>query len=171
MAKEIGGNPKINYKSYQPLKDSISQVAKQLPKKEPITLIAHSLGGIIAMAIALEQSHDIQKIITISSPFGGSKFALWAKWFISGLPVLNDLTPQSELMKRFKTETIIYPVLSVISTGGALPFTLEPNDSIVSVASQKALSYGKKIEVKANHFEVLQHAKTIDTIKKFLSEE
>ena len=172
MTKEIGdGASKIKYRSYQALQDSVLQVARQLPKDEPLTLIGHSLGGVIALLIALDKTHDVQRIVTVSSPVGGSKFAYWMRWFMAGLPILNDLTPQSPAMQRFLKEEIHCPLLSVISTGGSTPFSLEANDSIVTVSSQMALPYGKKVEVRANHFEVLQHQKTIEVIRQFVQTE
>lgn len=172
MSKEIGaGASRINYRSYQSLEDSVIQVARQLPKNEPLTLIGHSLGGVIALLIALDKTHDVQKIVTISSPVGGSRFAYWMRWFMAGLPILNDLTPYSSAMQRFATEEVSCPLLSVISTGGSTPFSVEANDSIVTVSSQKALPYGKKVEVYANHFEVLMHPKTIEVVRKFVQSE
>ena len=171
LSKGIGGDPKINYTSHQPLEKSVLQVSKMLPKNEPLILVGHSLGGIIAATIALNETHDVRKVVSISTPFGGSKFAYWARWLISGLPVLNDLTPVSPAISRFVHEKIPCPMLSVISTGGALPWSTEPNDTIVTVASQIALKYGKKIEVKANHFEVLMHEKTVEVIQKFVQQE
>jgi len=172
IAKGLGGaEPKINYTSYQPLHQSVAQVSKMLPKHEPITLIGHSLGGVIATMIALNGAHDVKKIVTISTPFGGSKFAYWARWLIAGLPVLHDLTPTSPVIKTFASQKTPCPLLSIISTGGKLPWSSEPNDTIVTVASQLALNYGKKVEVKANHFEVLMHERTVEAIRKFLHTE
>lgn len=170
LASELGGTPKINYRSYQHLNESVNQVVKQLPKSEPLTLVGHSLGGVIAMLIALEKTHDIQKVVTLSAPMGGSKFAHWWRWWLHGLPILHDLTPGSPAILRFAKEQAPCPVLSVITTAGSLPFSLEPCDSIVTVASQRALSYGKKVEIKANHFEVLTHPRTVEIVRKFVED-
>ena len=171
MAKAVGGDPKINYTSHQPLEKSVAQVSRLLPKNEPLILVGHSLGGIIATTIALNETHDVRKLVTLSTPFGGSKFAYWARWLISGLPVLEDLTPQSPTIVRFAENKVPCPMLSVITTGGALPWSTEPNDTIVTVASQNALKYGKKVEVKANHFEVLLHERATEVVKKFIQME
>ena len=53
-----------------------------------------------------------------------------------------------QLRARFAENKISCPMLSVITTGGTLPWSTEPNDTIVTVASQTSLKYGKKVEVK-----------------------
>ena len=172
LAKELGGTAKIDYRSGQPLQDSVIQVAKQLPKKGPIVLIGHSLGGVIAMKIALAQTHDIQKVVTISAPLGGSMVAFYMRWIASGMSVLDDIMPSSAAMREFQRSQPNCPVLSIVSTTGHMPvISVEPNDSVVTISSQRALPYAKKIEVKANHFEILLHNKTVETIRKFTQPE
>lgn len=170
LGKELGhlGDVFINYNSRQPLEDSVQQVLKYIPKKEPVTLVGHSLGGVIALLIASRNLVDVERVVTISSPVGGSKFAAWARWVSSGIPLLGDITPNSRHITELRKAKFNMPVLSIISTGGALPTSTEPNDSVVSVASQRALSGTKKIEVNANHFEILMHEKMVDHVTKFV---
>jgi pimeloyl-ACP methyl ester carboxylesterase len=162
-------NTNVDYISQQRLEASISQVLKQIPKKEPVILVGHSLGGVIAMNIALLGVRDVQKICTISSPLGGSKAAVYARWVVSGLPVLTDITPGSDFILPLKKHAAPCPVLSIISTGGSLPTSTEPNDSVVTVASQSALPYAVKIKVKANHFEILMHERVADLVHEYVT--
>ena len=158
----------VDYESRQPLADSIAQVSKALPKKDELILVGHSLGGVISTLIALNDSHNVQKVVTISSPLGGSKAAVYARWIVGGIRVFSDITPTSPSIIRLSKEAPKAPVLSIVSVAGSFLNSNEPNDGIVTVASQKALPYAKKVEVKANHFEVLMHDKTVDTIRKFV---
>src|SRR4051812_25368241 len=89
LAKELDGKATINYSSHQPLAQSIAEVAAQIPKNRPVILIGHSLGGVIAMLIATAKLHNVQKVVTISSPLAGSKAAIVARWLVSGLRVLG----------------------------------------------------------------------------------
>lgn len=171
MAKEIGGVPTINYTSHQPLTKSVEQVSNLLPTDEPLVLVGHSLGGIVAATIALNNTHNIQKVVTLGTPFGGSKFAYWARWFVGGLPVLHDLTPISSAILRLRRNHLTCPMLSIISTGGTLPWSFEPNDMVVSVSSQRALNHGLKVEIKANHFEILLHERANRVVKEFIEQE
>jgi len=158
---------RVNYDSHQSLIASIAQVCKQLPKSGTYSLVGHSLGGLIAALIAGDRD-DIDELITISSPLGGSKAANIVRWIPGHPEVVADITPNSSFITRVANTTVGIPTLSIISTGGHLNTTNEPNDSVVTIASQKALSYGRKAEVKANHFEVLMHEKTVELVSKHL---
>ncbi len=160
----------VSYDSHQPLRDSMDQVRRQLPKGR-FSLVGHSLGGVLAVLMAAEHVDRTVGLVTISAPLGGSRAASSLSW-IPGYPkVLKDLTPTApkiELISQLKLTT---PTLCIYSTGGSLPTSVEHNDSIVTVSSQKALTFGRKQEVKANHFEVLLHEKTVKLIQDFLFEE
>ncbi len=157
---------RVNYNSHQPLADSVAQVQSQLPADKKLTLIGHSLGGVIALLLAHHAPENIKQVITISSPVGGSKAASFARWMPWAPPVMSDITPSSQLIKIAKGRPSV-PVAGVITTGGGLGLTNEANDSIVTVASQKAVP-GKKAELKANHFEVLMHPTTIRYLEHFM---
>ena len=168
ISKELDplNKTRINYNSCQSLTESVIQVAKQLPRNEEIILVGHSLGGVIALLIAQAGNHTIKKVCTISAPLGGSKAAVFARWFAK-IPVLNDITPRAPLIRLLSTKEAPCPVLSIVSTGGGLATSPEPNDSVVTVASQRAVPYSKKVEIKANHFEVLMRDEVVQHIRKF----
>lgn len=158
----------IDYQSHQPLDASIAEVLAKLPKTGTISLVGHSLGGIIATVIAADFPERIDQLITISSPIHGSRAASTLRWIPGSLPVLNDIVPHGTIITRCCGLQLKVPTLSIISIGGHLPTSPEPNDSVVSLSSQRALKFGKKIEVNASHFEVLMHDKTVKAIKDFL---
>lgn len=166
---EHNGDVLIDYDSHQPLERSITQVLRFIPKTEPVVLVGHSLGGLIAMLIAGRGLAPVERVVTISSPLGGSRAAVYARWVASGIPLLNDLVPHSPQVKEVAGMKLAVPVLNVISTAGSLPTSSEPNDGVVTITSQKAYKHGKKLEVKANHFEILLHEKTADNIRRFIN--
>lgn len=157
----------INYDSHKALDESIAAITKQLPKT-PTILVGHSLGGVIAAIIAAQRPESISKLAIISAPIGGSKAAATLRWIPGHPKILHDITPNSKHVRILSSMKLSMPTLSIISTGGNLVTLGEPNDSIVTVASQRALGFGKKVEVKANHFEVLMHEKTVKHLEEFL---
>jgi pimeloyl-ACP methyl ester carboxylesterase len=159
----------IDYDSRQRLEDSITQVMRFIPKKEPITLIGHSLGGVIAMVIAGRKLANVERLVTISAPLAGSQAAVYARWVVSGIPLIGDITPTAPHIREIANFKPDFPILSLVSTSGSLPTSKEPNDSVVSVSSQRAIASAKKVEIKANHFEILMHEKMVEQIRKFLN--
>jgi pimeloyl-ACP methyl ester carboxylesterase len=159
----------VSYDSHRALDASIAKVAAQLPEGEDYVLVGHSLGGVIALNLVLEGLAAPVKVITISSPLGGSKAASALRWFARDMEVLADITPSSHYIRALQVAKPRCPVVSIISTAGSLPLSPEPNDSVVTVASQKALAYGRKIEVRANHFEVLCHEHTLRHLKELVT--
>lgn len=159
----------LNYSSHQPLRDSMQDVRDKLPKGR-FTLVGHSLGGLLAILMAAEHVDRCDKVVTISSPLAGSKAAAGLRWFPGHPKIIEDITPTSPKIELISQLKLHLPTLSIISTAGALPVAREPNDGIVTIESQRALTFGKKIEVKANHFEVLMHEKTVKLLLEFLFE-
>lgn len=156
----------IDYDSHQPLEASIAQVLRQLPKTGELSLVGHSLGGLISALIAC--GRELTELVIISAPIAGSRAARIAKWIPGAPPIMRDITPSSPRIVEASNSKSTTRTLCLISTTGHLSSEKEPNDGIVTIASQKSLPYGKKIEVKANHFEILMHNRTVELIRKHL---
>ncbi len=160
----------ISYKSHQPLRDSLDEVRKQLPK-DRFNIIGHSLGGVISALMAAEHNDRVDHLIAISAPFAGSRAAMAARWLPGHPKVMHDITPSAPKIELISQLKLTVPTMCIFSTGGSLATSPEANDSIVTVNSQKALPFGRKVEVKANHFEVLLHERTVKLIQDFLFDE
>jgi pimeloyl-ACP methyl ester carboxylesterase len=157
-----------DYDSSQSIESSYEQVLSKLPRDIPITLVGHSLGGIIGhMLSTRDNGCSIEQLITISAPFGGSDTAGKLKWFYPSYRIFKDLSPRSKILEEVaKTPVQRCPFTSLISISGHLPFVSEINDGVVSLESQRLSKAKKKIEIKANHFEILQDEVTIKELKK-----
>lgn len=156
----------IDYDSHQPLELSLAQVLRQLPKTGELSLVGHSLGGLISVLIAHQR--ELNELVVISAPIAGSRAAKIAKWIPGAPEIMRDITPTSPHIVQATTTKISVPTISICSVTGHLAAEKEPNDGIVTIASQKALPYGRKAEVKANHFEILMHDRTVELIRKHL---
>jgi pimeloyl-ACP methyl ester carboxylesterase len=159
----------VNYKSHQPLVDTLAEVEAQFPKTGELILVGHSLGGVISILLAHKLPDRIKRVLTISSPIGGSKAAFYMQWLPGSPPVLRDITPNGPLIKLAQQKPAAQ-VYSIVTFGGSLPTTTEPNDSVVTVRSQRATPAPRsnQVQVRANHFEVLMMPRTVKHIHKFL---
>jgi pimeloyl-ACP methyl ester carboxylesterase len=160
----------IDYDTALPVEQSYQFILSRLDIDEPISLVGHSLGGLICYLIhSRDNGFSVDSLITISSPFAGSEHARLLKWMYPGYKVLADLSPKSDFIKEInQPPSKKSKMLSLISVSGSIPLISEQNDGIVTVRSQHASPAKKKIEVKANHFEIVQDVKTIREIKKFM---
>lgn len=158
----------ISYKSYQRLSESLVEVYEALPKGQPLTLVGHSLGGVIATLIAAEHPELVEKLVVMSSPFKGSFAAHALRWLPGGFPVFRDVVPSGQHILKCQELNLDIPTLSIITTGGSMPTVPEPNDSVITIASQNGLCFGKKVEINATHFEVLLNPETVRIIDDFI---
>ncbi len=157
----------VGYNSHRPLAFAADHVKRKLVD-EPTVLVGHSMGGILAAGLAHELPEQVRAVITISTPFGGSRAAAFCRWLPHFPPVLTDVSPSSGILQRLRLMKLGMPSLSIVTNGGALPTTVEPNDSIVTVSSQMATPCAKKVKLPFNHFEVLMVEKTVETVAEFL---
>jgi pimeloyl-ACP methyl ester carboxylesterase len=158
----------INYTSQQELLLSLHQVDELLPSSGELVLIGHSLGGIISTLLAHKYPERVKQVITIASPFGGSKAAIFMQWIPGTSPVLQDITPYSRLIKLSQSKPAAL-VHSIITQGASIIGSSEPSDGVITVASQLMTPAGKHTaKIRSNHFEVLMMPRTAKLIQKIL---
>lgn len=160
----------IDYTSNLSVEDIFNQAKEQLPTEE-VVLVCHSLGGIIGNLLCTRNApSNIIKLVTISTPFGGSPTANLMRWFYPSLKILSDLSPTSKIIKEIsgKQSKPDCDFLSIISTGGHMPYIASSNDGVITLESQRKSKAKSVLEIEANHFEIVQDPKTIDEIKRFI---
>jgi pimeloyl-ACP methyl ester carboxylesterase len=128
---------------------------------QPVYLVAHSLGGLISFHAAFRA--EVAGIVTIATPFGGSKPATLLRWIFDSV-LLEELQPYSKLVRAVRERALPCPVTTIVTTAGALPFMREPNDGVVTVASQRAIAATEVVVLPTNHFECLMSQETLDVI-------
>lgn len=152
------------------LEDNIEYIKKEVKKKfkdEPVDIIAHSMGGLIALAL-LRAHHPIRRIVTMSTPFGGSIVAGQLKYMYPCHQLFADIDHGSELIQELKKTSITVPMKSFVTVSGGTPLKLSENDGIVSVESQLDLKGPKFKKIKLNHFEILLCEDVVKETKEFL---
>lgn len=149
---------------------SLSRVLEQVEEransaKGPFDIIGHSLGGVLGVVLA-NRCPNVRKVVTIASPFGGSRIAAFLQFITPG-NFMQDVQPLSPIMLEAR-QTPRVPVLSVVTTGGRSPALPEANDGVVTLTSQTALLGPTYVERPVNHFEVLMDSELPKLIGDFL---
>ena len=154
----------------KPLKVNISKIQNTIKEKfanKKVSIISHSLGGVIAIGLH-NKLKNLDRTVTISAPFGGSKIVEYFRWICPRYQMFEDVKTTSPVIMAIKRTTIKKPVLPFVTTGGGNPLLGEPNDGTVTVRSQKAIRGLSYVNYNLNHFEVLLSNRIIDEIEDFI---
>lgn len=135
---------------------------------EKVCLVAHSMGGILALAARQLPTDGVGSICTIASPVMGIKSAGYLRFAFPGEQIFNNVAPSNGVIRSIREYTPALPTLACITTKGASPFFREPNDGVVTVSSQEGPESIPRIYFPLNHFEVLLDYGVVDTVKSFL---
>lgn len=167
IREHIGGSDLvINYDSRNGFEKNLADMRYQLDKHSKIFFICHSLGGIYALHLANEIPNQIAGAVTLSTPYGGAEVADIAKYFMPFSRLLKDIGPNSWVMRQADKIQIHHPWCNVVTTRGTSPWIMEPNDGVVTIASQK--HHGQDMElvdIAQNHYEVVLNKHVIQIIK------
>lgn len=161
----------ISYQTTDTLEKNLHTIKNTLESNfdsDPINIISHSLGGNIAAILKTEFGMNINKLVTMSTPFAGSKMLYLASLIYPTTQLFKDAKHTSKFMCKTKN-VILDNTLCFVTTAGYNPVVgLEPNDGVVTVKSQKTVRPTKMIELPLNHTEVLLSPQVITDIKKFI---
>ena len=137
--------------------------------KGPIVILGHSLGGIYAMHLADYLGDRCIAAITMSTPFGGSGLADWAKLMYPWHKLFKDVGYRSKPIVESKkiAATIKTRWLQIVTTKGNVPWIPADNDGVVTVKSQRCIDTMPQVDLFSNHYEVLIHPTTIEIIRAF----
>jgi len=141
----------FEYNLNNPIDETILQCADVL-YKGPITIIGHSLGGLIALSAA-HLKPTVCRVVTMCTPFAGSVFAEGMRW-INPNPLFDALRPSGKILTNIRLRDLPCPVFCFVATSG-LPLIQEDNDGVVTVESQMALKGASYSQYDLNHFEIL----------------
>jgi pimeloyl-ACP methyl ester carboxylesterase len=146
----------FDYASSNGFKNNLKSMKERLNEStEEIFFIAHSLGGIYAYYLANEFAEKTIGGVTISTPYGGSRHADWMRMVFPLITLYRDIGPNSSPIANLSSLNVPKNWLNVVSTKGSNPWMHEPNDSVVTIASMKAIAGVPIVEVPLNHYEVV----------------
>lgn len=155
----------IEYNSKNGFENNLETMKEILVDCDNMVFICHSLGGIYALHLAEHFNTQTLGGISLSTPYGGSHAADYAKYFLPFSRLLRDIGPNSRPIKLANKIKISHPWCNVVTTLGDSPWMVEPNDGVVTIASMSARKDMDLIMQNSNHYEVVINPLTVDIIK------
>jgi pimeloyl-ACP methyl ester carboxylesterase len=165
IREKIGSGIDINYDSRNGFENNLNDTLKKLSQVKDIFFIAHSLGGIYSLHLANAIPKQVLGAVTISTPYGGTEVADFAKYFLPFSRLMRDIGPSSWVMRQADKIKIQHPWTNIVTVKGQSPFIVEPNDGVVTIASQQHHVDMELIEIDYNHYEVMLSDKVVNIIK------
>lgn len=153
----------VTYSAHDPLEDLIDHAAVSFA--EPTHIVAHSLGGIIAVALSQRFTSKVLSVSTLATPFGGSEAATRASILLPFDTFLKNIHVMNPTLREIIHTGPAVPTMNVITTAGSNAFETRPNDGVVTIDSQVAFTGNIQYKVNLNHFEVLLSPATVKLIE------
>ena len=165
IRSKLGDGIAVNYDSRNGFENNLEAIKEQIGKTKNVFFIAHSLGGIYSLHLANAIPKQVIGAVTLSTPYGGAEVADVAKYFLPFSRLMRDIGPSSWVMKQANKIKIQHPWTNIVTVKGQSPFMHEPNDGVVTIASQKHHEDMELVEVDCNHYEVVLSDQIVDIIK------
>ena len=104
------------YETGTPVEEIVTNLIKLIGDRQVI-LVGHSLGGIIATLASQQIPEKVKKLVTLSTPFLGSKSADYLKWVIPHYLLFRQISTKNPILKRLKETGATVPTLNFATTG------------------------------------------------------
>ena len=165
IRSKLGNGIDINYDSRNGFENNLKDMQTTLKDCNNIVFIAHSLGGIYSLHLANSMPNNVTGAVTLSTPYGGAEVADYVQYFLPFSRLMRDIGPSSWVMKQANLIKIQHPWTNIVTVKGQSPFMHEPNDGVVTIASQKHHADMELVEIDYNHYEVVLAEPVIKIIK------
>jgi pimeloyl-ACP methyl ester carboxylesterase len=165
IKSKLGNGLDLNYDSRNGFENNLKDMKSTLQDCKDIVFIAHSLGGIYSLHLANSMPGNVKGAVTLSTPYGGAEVADYAQYFLPFSRLMRDIGPSSWVMKQANRIKIQHPWTNIVTVKGQSPFMHDPNDGVVTIASQKHHADMELVEVDYNHYEVVLAEPVIKIIK------
>lgn len=156
----------IEYKSDNGFENNLGVMKNRLRReKDKFFFIAHSLGGIYSLHLANAFPRKTLGAVTISTPYGGSREADYAKYFLPFSRLMRDIGPHSKPVSTTNKLDVLHPWCNIVTTKGESPWILEPNDGVVTIESMSYRTDMELVELPHNHYEIVICSDTVKVIQ------
>lgn len=154
----------LEYNSNDGFEYNLSEMKLKLNGANKLFFISHSLGGIYSLYLANHFNKITKGGISLSTPYGGSKEADFAKYFLPFSQLMRDVGTMSTPIMDSKKLPSPPNWSQIVTTVGQSPWIHEPNDGVVTIKSMKYRDDMELIEMPLNHYEVVLSNKVVDII-------
>ncbi len=155
----------FEYDSKDGFYPNLAKMKKKMHRIRDAFFVCHSLGGVYALHLADLFPKKVLGAVTMSTPYGGAEAADYAKYFLPFSRLLRDIGPNSGPIKTANSIVIQHPWTQIVTTSGNSPWMVEPNDGVVTLRSMRHRHDMTRIEIAANHYEVVMNGDCVDVIK------
>jgi pimeloyl-ACP methyl ester carboxylesterase len=160
----------FEYNSKDGFYPNLETMKKKMHRIRDAFFVCHSLGGVYALHLADIFPKKVLGAITLSTPYGGTEAADYARYFLPFSRLLQDIGPNSGPMKTINNIVIQHPWTQIVTTSGNSPWVIEPNDGVVTLRSMRYRHDMTQIEVAANHYEIVMNSECVDAIKQSIKQ-
>jgi len=161
---KLGRSYRWHFLDYSSETSGLATIINSITPPKSAHVIGHSMGGLIALALANQPW--VTSVTTISTPIGGVEINA-IQSYLTRSEFIKDVANHSNFILGFKKLKIQTPTQHLISVNGFNPWLYEPNDGVVTIRSQRALSFGETYDISANHAEIMLEDQTAERLLAF----
>ena len=154
----------LEYNSADGFDHNLALMKGQLDDEDRLFFVSHSLGGIYALHLANYYRETTVGGISLSTPYGGSKQADFARYFLPFNKLMKDIGPMSRPMAEAQRMPAPPNWTQVITTAGQSPWIHDHNDGVVTVESMRFRKDFDTVELPINHYEVVISNRVVDIV-------
>lgn len=158
----------FDYHTDEGLNSCVTRLSETIAAGPPCVVVGHSLGGVIAAAMAPLPS--VRGVVTVCAPFAGLPSATLLA-MLRPNQLFRDVSSLNPRLRRIRNGVVEHkkPHLPIVGDYG-LPLCGADNDGVVPVESQVAIPGLTYRKFNLNHFEVLLSGEVSLAIDAFLKE-
>lgn len=145
----------LEYDSNDGFDHNLAQMKDKLDDADRLFFISHSLGGIYSLYLANYYKDFTRGGVSLSTPYGGSAEADFARYFLPFNRLMKDVGTMSIPMRESRDLPAPPNWTQVVTTRGQSPWIVDPNDGVVTLKSMRSRKDFELVEVELNHYEVV----------------
>ena len=154
----------LEYESRNGFENNLEEMKKNLLDKERLFFICHSLGGIYGLYLANHFKEKTIGGITLSTPYGGSAEADFARYFLPFSQLMKDIGTIDGPLRNSRHLDAPPNWTQIVTTAGRSPWILSDNDGVVTLKSMRFREDFETVDVHLNHYEVVISNRVVEII-------